>query len=52
MRLFFCIDFGFGFNPGIGKKLLRFGAGLSATTVVAPVNFFSHDLFQYVLEDL
>ena len=42
MRLFFGIDFDLRFDSGIRKKLLRFGARLSATPVVAPVNFFRH----------
>lgn len=37
MRFLFCVDFGFGFDVSGGKKLLRFGAGLSAFSVVAPV---------------
>jgi len=42
MRFFLRINFGFRINTGICKKLLRFGAGLSATAVVAPVNFLRH----------
>jgi hypothetical protein len=40
--LFFGIDFRFCFDSGVRKKLLRFGASLSATAVVAPVNFLWH----------
>jgi len=37
LRFLFCVDFGFGFDVSGGKKLLRFGAGLSAFSVIAPV---------------
>lgn len=42
MDVFFGIDDEFGFDASVCKKLLRFRAGLSATTVVAPVNFLRH----------
>lgn len=42
MRFLFGINFGLRFNTRICKKLLRFRTGLSATAVVAPVNFFGH----------
>ena len=37
MRFLFCVDLSCGFDIGGRKKLLRFGAGLSALSVVAPV---------------
>ena len=40
MRFFFRVDFGFGFDIGGRKKLLRFDTGLSAFAVVAPVEIW------------
>ena len=45
MRTLFRVHFRFRCDPSIRKKLLRFGAGLSATPVVAPVNFLGHVRF-------
>ena len=37
MRFFLRVDYGFGFDIGGRKILLRFDTGLSASTVVAPI---------------
>jgi len=39
VSVFLRVDFAFDFNFGIGKKLLRFGAGVSAGAVIAPIDF-------------
>jgi hypothetical protein len=38
--VFFRVDFGFGGNPRLRKKLLRFATGFSAAAVVAPVEIW------------
>jgi len=40
--IFFGVQLDFGFDAGIRKKLLRFGARFSASAVIAPINFFWH----------
>ena len=40
MRFFFRVNFGFGFDIGGRKKLLRFDTGFSAFAVVAPIEIW------------
>lgn len=40
MRFFFRIDFGFGFDVGGRKKLLRFDTGFSTLAVVTPIEIW------------
>jgi len=49
MDVFFCIDDDFGFDARVRKKLLRFGTGLSALSVIVPVNFLGHGSFLLIL---
>ena len=39
------VDFNLGFDSMFGKKLLRFDTGISATAMVAPVEFFHFGIF-------
>lgn len=52
MHVLFRIDGGLGFDTGIGKKLLRFFARVSALAVVVPINFFRHRQFLRFTEDV
>jgi len=52
MRFLFGINFCFRFNTRICKELLRFRAGLSATAMVAPVDFLWHVAFQSVIGEM
>lgn len=38
------VDSDFGFDIGVGKKLLRLFASVSAFAVIVPVNFFCHGI--------
>jgi hypothetical protein len=42
MNFFFGVNFNLGFNACCCKKLLRFNTSLSATSVVAPIDFCHH----------
>ena len=50
LRVFLRVDFTFDVNVGIGKKLLRFGAGVSAGAVITPIDFRHVCVPEFVLK--